>query len=166
MGELGNCGRDLKTLVEDDLLALEADVLGPLDKSGEICGGLNVLADAEVARARLEERVLDGLGGLGASGGRSTRGGLGGLGLGLQSHNHIDANIIDSEDSRVGSLRRGVRDRMIPKDDSFSTRSWLSLEIQRPRQRLGALHATLPPPLEGRQRAPKNKSRDVIAAAR
>lgn len=36
--------RDLETLAEDNLLALEADIFGPLDEAGEILLGLDVLA--------------------------------------------------------------------------------------------------------------------------
>jgi hypothetical protein len=42
--ELRNRGRDLEALVEDDLLALEAHIFGPLDEAGEIGLVLDVLA--------------------------------------------------------------------------------------------------------------------------
>ena len=58
VGELGDGWWDLQALVKDDLLALEADVFGPLDEAGEVALGLDILADTEVAAARLEERVL------------------------------------------------------------------------------------------------------------
>ena len=58
VGELGNRRRDLEAHVQDLLLALKADVLGPLDEAGEVALGLDILADTEVAAARLEERVL------------------------------------------------------------------------------------------------------------
>jgi hypothetical protein len=41
---LGNGGGNLETLVEDNLLALESDVFGPLHEAGEVAGGLDVLA--------------------------------------------------------------------------------------------------------------------------
>lgn len=44
VGELSNCGRDLEALVEDDLLALEANVFGPFDEASEISLGADVLA--------------------------------------------------------------------------------------------------------------------------
>lgn len=56
--ELGQRGRDLQADLEDLLLALEADVLGPLDHARDIALGLDVLADTEVAGALLEEGVL------------------------------------------------------------------------------------------------------------
>jgi hypothetical protein len=56
--ELGNRRGDLQAHVEDLLLALEADVGGPSDHAGDIALGLDVLADTEVARALLKERVL------------------------------------------------------------------------------------------------------------
>jgi len=42
--ELGNGGWDLETLVQNDLLPLEADVFGPFDKTGEVSLGPDVLA--------------------------------------------------------------------------------------------------------------------------
>jgi len=84
VGELGNGGWNLQALVEDDLLALEADILGPLDEAGEVSLRADVLADTEVLGGRLEERVLLSLGGLarreGSSGGLLSRSyfGLGG----------------------------------------------------------------------------------------
>lgn len=56
--ELGNCRRDLQPHVEDLLLALEADILGPPHHAGEVSLGLDVLADTEVAGALLDQRVL------------------------------------------------------------------------------------------------------------
>lgn len=44
VGELGNGGRNLQALGEDDLLALKADVFGPLDETGEVGLVLDVLA--------------------------------------------------------------------------------------------------------------------------
>lgn len=56
--ELGDCRRHLEAHVEDLLLALEADILGPLHHAGDIALGLDVLTDTEVAGALLNERVL------------------------------------------------------------------------------------------------------------
>lgn len=56
--ELGDRGRDLQPHVEDLLLALEADILRPLDHAGDIALGLDVLADTEVAGTLLDEGVL------------------------------------------------------------------------------------------------------------
>ena len=44
VSELGDGRGDLEALVEDDLLALEADILGPLDEAGQVALGLDVLA--------------------------------------------------------------------------------------------------------------------------
>jgi hypothetical protein len=56
--ELGNCGRDLETLREDDLLALLAHVLRPLDETREVSLVLDVLAyDEDVRCRRREERA-------------------------------------------------------------------------------------------------------------
>lgn len=96
VGELSDGRGDLKTLVEDDALALETNVLGPLDEAGHVGLGADVttwrseerwseaLTDAEGARTLLEERVLGGLlGDLGAVRRRGGLLGLGGSGLGL-----------------------------------------------------------------------------------
>lgn len=56
--ELGNGRRDLQPHGEDLLLALKADVLRPSDHAREVTLGLDVLADAIVARALFEEGVL------------------------------------------------------------------------------------------------------------
>lgn len=56
--ELGQGRRNLQAHLEDLLLALETDILGPLDHAGDIALGLDVLADTEVAGALLDEGVL------------------------------------------------------------------------------------------------------------
>jgi hypothetical protein len=56
--ELGNRRWDLQTEVEDLLLALETDVCGPSDHTAKVALGLDVLADAIVLGALLDERVL------------------------------------------------------------------------------------------------------------
>lgn len=58
--ELGDRRRDLQAHVEDLLLALEADILRPLHHAREVARGLDSLANAEVAGALLDERVLHG----------------------------------------------------------------------------------------------------------
>ena len=50
---------DLQPGLEDGLLALQADVLGPFDEAAEIALGLDILANAEVAGALLKEGVDD-----------------------------------------------------------------------------------------------------------
>ena len=42
--KLSDRGWDLESLVQDDLLALQADVFGPLDEAGHVPCGLNILA--------------------------------------------------------------------------------------------------------------------------
>jgi hypothetical protein len=56
--ELGDRGRNLQAHLEDLLLALETDILGPLNHARDIALGLDVLADTEVAGTLLDERVL------------------------------------------------------------------------------------------------------------
>jgi hypothetical protein len=56
--ELGNRRWDLQTEIEDLLLALETDVCGPSDHAAEVALGLDVLTDAIVLGALLDERVL------------------------------------------------------------------------------------------------------------
>ena len=55
--ELVDCWRDLQTGLENGLLALEPDVLGPLDETAQVPLGLDVAADTEVAGSLLEEGV-------------------------------------------------------------------------------------------------------------
>jgi hypothetical protein len=43
VGELGDGRGNLETLVQDDLLALEADIFGPLDKASQVSLGADVL---------------------------------------------------------------------------------------------------------------------------
>lgn len=56
--ELGNGWGDLQALHEDGLLALDADVTGPLDETGEVALGLDVTTDTEVAGVLGEEGGL------------------------------------------------------------------------------------------------------------
>lgn len=56
--ELRDGRRNLQAHVQDLLLALQTDILGPLDETAEVALGLDVLADAEVAGAALDKRVL------------------------------------------------------------------------------------------------------------
>jgi hypothetical protein len=50
--------RNLQAHVQNLLLALKADVGWPADHAAEVALGLDVLADAIVARPLLDERVL------------------------------------------------------------------------------------------------------------
>jgi voltage-gated potassium channel Kch len=59
--ELSNGRGNLQAKVQDLLLALKTDILGPLDEAGEVALGLDVLANTEVAGAALDERVLSAL---------------------------------------------------------------------------------------------------------
>jgi hypothetical protein len=59
--ELGQRGGDLEAQAEDLALALEADILGPLYHARKVSLGLDVLADAIVAGALLDKRVLGSL---------------------------------------------------------------------------------------------------------
>jgi hypothetical protein len=56
--ELSNGGGNLEAEVQDLLLALKTDILGPLNEAAEVALGLDVLTNAEVAGALLGERVL------------------------------------------------------------------------------------------------------------
>lgn len=44
MRELSDCGGDLEALVEDNLLALEANIFRPFDEASQISGGADILA--------------------------------------------------------------------------------------------------------------------------
>lgn len=68
LGELSNGWGNLKALHKDGLLPLNADVLGPLDETGEVSLGLDVTTDSEVAGVLGEEgALLVVLGGTGAN---------------------------------------------------------------------------------------------------
>jgi len=56
--ELGERRGHLETHADDLLLALEADILGPLHHTGDISAGLDILADTEVAGTLLDKGVL------------------------------------------------------------------------------------------------------------
>ena len=56
--ELGNRRGDLQAKVENLLLALKTDVLGPLDHARKVALGLDVLANTKVPRPLLDEGVL------------------------------------------------------------------------------------------------------------
>lgn len=56
--ELGDGRWDLQTKVEDLLLALKTDILGPAHHAREVATWLNVLTDTEVTGLLLDERVL------------------------------------------------------------------------------------------------------------
>jgi len=55
--ELVDGRRDLEALLEDGLLPLQDDVLGPSDEAGQIALGLDILPDAEILGPLFEERV-------------------------------------------------------------------------------------------------------------
>merc|ERR1719174_1372740 len=59
--ELVHCGGNLQSGLQNHLLALETDVLGPPHEPGQISGGLDVLADTKVPGSLLEERIDDSL---------------------------------------------------------------------------------------------------------
>lgn len=59
--ELGERRGNLEAHRQDLLLALKADILGPLHHARKVAAGLDVLANAEVAGALLNERVLQDL---------------------------------------------------------------------------------------------------------
>jgi len=60
--ELGDRWGDLQAKVEDLLLALQANILGPFNHAGKVAPGLDVLPNAIVAGALLDKRVLGLLG--------------------------------------------------------------------------------------------------------
>lgn len=60
--ELSDRRRDLETLVEDDLLTLETDVLGPLDEAGQVLLGANVTACKARSTSDSEGGVVRGRG--------------------------------------------------------------------------------------------------------
>ena len=59
--ELVDCWWDLQTGLEDSLLPLQTNVLGPFHKSAQITLRLDVLSDFKVTRSGNEEWVLHSL---------------------------------------------------------------------------------------------------------
>lgn len=66
MTELGNCGWHFQTLIQNNLLPLQANILRPLDETREIAGGLNILPyksqvvyQTPIVNARLIKRGQD-----------------------------------------------------------------------------------------------------------
>lgn len=57
LGELADCWWHLKALIEDPLLTLETNIFGPLDITGEVALGLDILANAKIFRPLLDQRV-------------------------------------------------------------------------------------------------------------
>ncbi len=57
LGELVDAGRDLESLLQDGLLTLETDVLGPFDEAREVTDWLDVLADTIVTRFLFDQWV-------------------------------------------------------------------------------------------------------------
>lgn len=57
--ELVDHGRDLQAALQDDLLALEPDVLRPSDETCQVLHGLGGLAEDVRLLGRLAERLLD-----------------------------------------------------------------------------------------------------------
>ena len=55
LGELVDGWGNLESHHKNGLLSLDADVLGPLDESGQVAYGLDVTTDTEVLRALLKE---------------------------------------------------------------------------------------------------------------
>ena len=94
--ELGNRGGDLESLVEDTLLALNADVLGPLHEPGEVSLWLDVTSQSEVAGVLLKERVL------GVAGTSS---------LAALDHNLSLNSFLDLQESRLGGQHEQTNER-------------------------------------------------------
>ena len=65
--ELSDRRGNLQTHVQNLLLALQADIFGPLHEARQVALGLDVLADTEVTGTLLDERVLDGVSPLASS---------------------------------------------------------------------------------------------------
>lgn len=60
-GELVDGRRNLQALVQNSTLSLNADILRPFNKTGQITSGLDVLTDAKVTSAPLKESGETGL---------------------------------------------------------------------------------------------------------
>ena len=149
--ELGDGRRDFQALVEDNLLALEANILGPLDKASQILLGLDILTwirkrsviiftmkgervkmeaalrrmiptDTKVLRSRFEEWVLGLLLGFGG-----TERSWGGLFTGLGFGRLLDGSLrqVSTGQYRVVLPEPGA---LMPASNSGSTQAPLDIE--------------------------------------
>lgn len=139
MIKLGDRGRNLEALVENNLLALEANVFWPLDEAGKILLGLNILAcrrpndidskvialsvysltDTKVTRVCLEKWVLGR--GLRLASGRKRRcsGLLSGLGFwGLVIEHEARSAIV------IASKERAQHDALSWTSDALALSQW------------------------------------------
>lgn len=114
--ELGKSRRNLQTHLKDLLLALEADILGPLDHTAHVTLGLDILTDAEVTAALLNQRVLRSLLRASLSLGERGRGdllaGFGGLSLRKEDISDLlqakKSSLNSSESDTVPSSHQGL----------------------------------------------------------
>lgn len=114
--ELGKSRRNLQTHLKDLLLALEADILGPLDHTAHVTLGLDILTDAEVTAALLNQRVLRSLLRASLSLGERGRGdllaGFGGLSLRKEDISDLlqakKSSLNSSESDMVPSSHQGL----------------------------------------------------------
>jgi len=56
--ELSDCWGNFQALHENSLLALNSNILGPLDETSEVSLGLDVSPDSKVAWVLFEQRIL------------------------------------------------------------------------------------------------------------
>lgn len=75
--------RNFEALIQNDLLAMQANILGPLDEASHVSRRLDVLADTECFGVSLKERVFLGLDDLAGTEGSSS-GLLAGSGFGFE----------------------------------------------------------------------------------
>ena len=61
LGELMNAWGDLDSLLQDGLLALKADISGPLNVTGQVTSGLNITTNRKVTRSGREEMSMSGM---------------------------------------------------------------------------------------------------------
>ena len=59
--ELVQCWRNLQPRLQNSLLSLKTDILGPFDKPAQIPLGLDVLANFETSGSSDEKRILNSL---------------------------------------------------------------------------------------------------------
>ena len=59
--ELVQCWRNLQPCLQNSLLSLKTDILGPFNKPAQISLGLDVLTDFETSRSSNKERIFHSL---------------------------------------------------------------------------------------------------------
>jgi len=106
--------------VKDNFLPLQADILGPFDETGQISSRLNVLADAEIARAGFKKGIFGNLR-LTTGGSRCGSGSFRGFGFRLETQHwdHGDEGGNEAE-TNAHERKKGIKERQKMSQNSLN----------------------------------------------